>query len=423
MVARLWAQVSDQTEENPWLTARRAAPRLARPAMSGSSSHVSVPDVDAQRSARGRSTRRVAVVSGLVNLFLSIAQVIVGTIANSAALVADGIHSASDLLSDVLVWFAARHAAQAPDEDHPYGHGRFETAATLGLGILLAIVAFGIMWNGVERLFDADRPIPGQLALLVAAVGIVAKESLYWYTIAVAKRLKSDMLRANAWHHRSDALSSIVVLIGVGGALLGFTYMDAVAAIIVGFMVAKIGWDLGFAAMTELVDTAIDEEQVTEAKRVIMAIDGVRSVHMLRTRRHGAEASADVHVQVPPRISVSEGHMISQAVEDRLIDKVESITDVTVHIDPEDDEDTPTCRGLPLRAAATKLLEGAWDAQNLMPTQYELRLHYLAGRIDVELIMPLASFVDSDTTQALQDEMRQAVADQSWFGDLRLLYG
>ena len=141
-----------------------------------------------------------------------------------------------------------------------------------------------------------------------------------------------------------------------------------------------------------------------------MAIDGVRSVHMLRTRRHGAEASADVHVQVPPRISVSEGHMISQAVEDRLIDKVESITDVTVHIDPEDDEDTPTCRGLPLRAAATKLLEGAWDAQNLMPTQYELRLHYLAGRIDVELIMPLASFVDSDATQALQDEMRQAVA-------------
>ena len=222
MVARLWAQVSDLTEENPWLTARRAAARLARPAMSGSSSHVSVPDVDAQRSARGRSTRRVAVVSGLVNLFLSIAQVIVGTIANSAALVADGIHSASDLLSDVLVWFAARHAAQAPDEDHPYGHGRFETAATLGLGILLAIVAFGIMWNGVERLFDADRPIPGQLALLVAAVGIVAKESLYWYTIAVAKRLKSDMLRANAWHHRSDALSSIVVLIGVGGALIGF---------------------------------------------------------------------------------------------------------------------------------------------------------------------------------------------------------
>ena len=143
--------------------------------MSSSSSHASVHNVDAQRSERGRSTRRVAVVSGLVNLFLSIAQVIVGVFANSAALVADGVHSASDLLSDVLVWFAARHAAQAPDKDHPYGHGRFETAATLGLGILLVIVALGIMWNGVERLFDVDRPIPGQLALLVAAIGIAAK--------------------------------------------------------------------------------------------------------------------------------------------------------------------------------------------------------------------------------------------------------
>lgn len=385
--------------------------------------HAPVLDVHRQRTERGRSTRRVAVVSGVVNLLLSIAQVLIGLIANSAALVADGIHSASDLLSDVLVWFAARHAAQAPDKDHPYGHGRFETAATLGLGILLTVVALGIVWTGVERLFDADRPIPGQIALLVAAIGIAAKESLYWYTMAVAKRLKSDLLRANAWHHRSDALSSIVVLIGVGGALLGYTYMDAAAAIVVGVMVAKIGWDLGFAAMTELVDTALDEEQVNEAKRVIMAIDGVRSVHMLRTRRHGAEASADVHVQVPPRISVSEGHMISLAVEDRLIEKLEAITDVTVHIDPEDDEGTPTCQGLPLRADATRALENAWLARNLMPTQYEVRLHYLAGRIDVELILPLASFAGQDAIEALQRDMREAVDDLAWFGNLRVLFG
>jgi len=276
-------------------------------------------DAQEQRTERGRETRKVAAVSGVVNLLLSLAQILVGLLAHSAALVADGIHSASDLLSDILVWFAARHAAQAPDADHPYGHGRFETAATLGLGILLTLVALGIVLNGFERLFDADRPVPGGLALLVAAVGIAAKESLYWYTILVARRLRSEMLRANAWHHRSDAISSVVVLVGVGGAVMGYSYMDAVAAILVGLMVAKIGWNLAWGAMSELVDTALDEAQVAEAKAVIMAVDGVGSVHLLRTRTHGAEASADVHVQVSPHLSVSEGHMISQAVEDRLI--------------------------------------------------------------------------------------------------------
>jgi hypothetical protein len=214
-----------------------------------------------------------------------------------------------------------------------------------------------------------------------------------------------------------------VVLVGVGGALLGFAYMDAIAAIIVGLMVIKIGWDLGFAAVTELVDTALEEEQVHEAERVIMGIDGVRSVHMLRTRRHGAEASADVHVQVPPRISVSEGHMISQAVEDRLIDRVDAISDVTVHIDPEDDENAPTCRGLPLRADATLALEQAWQVEHALPTQYELRLHYLSGRIDVEVVLPLASYADPSASSLLLTRMQGATSELSWMGDLRVLYG
>ncbi len=390
--------------------------------MSGIHHHGTL-DVHEQRTERGRESRKVALVSGVVNLFLSLAQVVIGLLANSAALVADGVHSASDLLSDILVWFAARHAALAPDEDHPYGHGRFETAATLGLGILLVLVALGIVWNGIERLFDVGRPVPGQLALLVAFVGIIAKESLYWYTMAVARRLNSDMLRANAWHHRSDAISSVVVLIGVGGAVMGFTSMDAIAAIVVGLMVAKIGWDLGWGAMSELVDTALDEDQVGEAKRVIMAIDGVRSVHMLRTRRHGAEASADVHVQVAPRLSVSEGHMISQAVEDRLIEKVESITDVTVHIDPEDDEDAPTCRDLPLRSDAQDALESCWNAVHAMPAQREVRMHYLGGKIEVELILPMASYVDESTMLELHEALETAARSLPWFEKLRILYG
>lgn len=380
-------------------------------------------DAHEQRTERGRETRKVAVVSGVVNLLLSLAQILVGLLAHSAALVADGIHSASDLLSDILVWFAARHAAQAPDEDHPYGHGRFETAATLGLGILLTLVALGIVVNGIERLFDADRPVPGGVALLVAAIGIVAKESLYWYTILVARRLRSEMLRANAWHHRSDAISSVVVLIGVGGAVMGYSYMDAIAAILVGLMVAKIGWGLARGAMSELVDTALDETQVAEAKAVIMAVDGVGSVHMLRTRTHGAEASADVHVQVSPHLSVSEGHMISQAVEDRLIQGVEAITDVTVHIDPEDDEDVPTCRGLPMRGEAVAALRDAWQGVDAVGGDSEIRLHYLSGRIEVELILPLSRLADAEARASLESALTEAANALPWFGRLRLLYG
>jgi cation diffusion facilitator family transporter len=390
--------------------------------MTGSDVHHHRVAAHEQRTERGRETRTVALVSGLVNLLLSIAQIVIGLIANSAALVADGIHSASDLLSDGLVWFAARHASMAPDKDHPYGHGRYETAATLGLGILLVLVALGIVWGGAERVLDSERPIPGMLALVVAAAGIAAKEGLYWYTIAVAKRLNSAMLRANAWHHRSDAMSSVVVLIGVGGAVLGFGYMDSLAAIVVGIMVGKIGWDLGWSALTELVDTALDDNEVGEAKRVVMAIDGVRSVHMLRTRRHGAEASADVHVQVAPRLSVSEGHMISQAVEDRMIEQVDSITDVTVHIDPEDDEDAPTCAGLPLRAEALEALDDAWTEAGAPLAPHETRLHYLSGKIDVELILPLSHFVDRRATDQLRAHLEAVARDLPWFGGLRLLY-
>lgn len=380
-------------------------------------------DVHSQRTERGRETRKVALVSGLTNLLLALAQILVGIIAGSAALVADGVHSASDLLSDVLVWFAARHAAMAPDADHPYGHGRFETAATLGLGILLTLVALGIVWNGFERLFDPARPTPGVEALVVAAVGIAAKESLYWYTILVAKRLRSDMLRANAWHHRSDAISSVVVFVGIGGAVIGFGYMDALAAIVVGLMVVKIGWGLGQGALSELVDTALDEAQVAEAKAVIMGVDGVRSVHMLRTRRHGAEASADVHVQVAPRLSVSEGHMISQTVEDRLINQVEAITDVTVHIDPEDDEDAPTCRGLPMRGEALAALESGWLTVSALPREHEIRLHYLSGKIEVELLLPLAAANGAGPDRRLESELENAATRLPWFGGLRVFYG
>ncbi len=373
-------------------------------------------DVLADRSS---ASQRVTIVGAVVNLLLSAVKLIVGTIAGSAALVADGIHSLSDLASDALVLFAAKHAGEAPDEEHPYGHGRFETAATLGLGILLGIVALGIVWDAVERAAGSAHIIPGQLAIYAALFSILANEGLYWYTIVVARRVNSDMLRANAWHHRSDAISSIVVLIGIVGAMIGWPYLDSLAAVIVGVMVAKIGWDLGWEAVRELVDAALDPEEVQKAHETIVAIDGVRSVHMLRTRRQGHQAAADVHVQVDPRLSVSEGHMISQAVEDELKAAVEAINDVTVHIDPEDDEEAPTCRGLPLRKEAIRELEAVWPS---LPQGHRFILHYLGGHIDVELVLPVAEYVDEETTSALQQQLQQAMHALPSFGRVSILY-
>lgn len=373
---------------------------------------------------RSKDTRRAALVGGVVNLVLAVVKISVGYVARSQSLIVDGIHSLSDLLSDALVWFAASHAAHGPDEQHPYGHGRFETAATLGLGAMLVLVAGGIIWDSMERLFQPElfwQPEP--MALYAAMFSIVANEGLYWYTVLIGRRIKSDLLIANAWHHRSDAISSIVVLIGVGGTLLGISYLDLIAAAIVGFMVAKIGWDLGWGAMQELMDVALDEEVVAEIRQIINDIHGVRSVHMLRTRRQGHEAMADVHVQVAPWVSVSEGHIISMAVEDRIKAGVEEISDVTVHIDPEDDEQAPTCKGLPLRDEVLEELHSAWETLGCLEKEQRILLHYLSGKIDVDVFFPIECYRDDETSLALNAKMTDALKSRNYFGRVKLYFG
>jgi len=376
------------------------------------------------REQRRLASSRVAVVGALVNLVLSALKVIAGVIGNSQALIIDGIHSLSDLLTDILVLVASRHASHGPDESHPYGHGRFETAATLALGAFLVLVAGGIMWDSVERLLHtADAQTPTAIALYAALFSILANEGLYWYTLFVARRIDSKLLRANAWHHRSDAVSSIVVLIGVAGAMLGHGWLDLAAALIVGAMVAKIGWDLGWGAMRELVDESLEEEKVGEIQGIIRDIPGVSSLHMLRTRRQGHEAMADVHVQVSPWISVSEGHMIAIAVEERIKAGIEEITDVTVHIDPEDDETMPTCKGLPLRHEVESQLREAWQELGCLGREERILLHYLGGRINLDVFFPLACYQSPEAAIELQKSLQQALGDYPDFGEVRLYFG
>ncbi len=374
---------------------------------------------------RAAAASRTAVIGGLWDLILSAMKITAGVVWHSQALVADGIHSVSDLLSDGLVWFAGRHAGQAPDQRHPYGHGRFETVATLALGALLAAVAVGIAWDAGTRLFSPAKLLhPAPLAVVPVIVSILVKESLYWWTLGYARRVRSEMLRANAWHHRSDAVSSIVVLVGLVGTLAGLPYLDALAAVVVAVMVAKIAWDLGWGAIQELVDTGLEDSRLEDIRETIRSVGGVRNIHMLRTRRYGGAAAVDVHVLVDPRVSVSEGHMISLLVEQRLKEEIDEVEDVTVHIDPEDDEKAPLCLGLPLRAAALARLERIWQLEPLGRRAYRTVLHYLNGHIDVELYLPLAACgTDAGEAKVIGERLRSAVRLDPAFNEVSVYFG
>ncbi len=334
---------------------------------------------------------RVTYVGALVNIFLTIIKIGVGVLGQSASLIADGIHSLSDLISDLFVIIAIKLGSREADHDHPYGHRRFETMATVLLGIGLVVVAAGIAWDAVERLLDPTKLLsPTQDTLGIAVVSILANEWLYHYTKRVAKATRSKLLLANAWHHRSDAFSSVIVLVGIAAVLMGYPMADAAAAVLVAIMIAKMGVGLIQESINELVDSSLPEEMVKGIRRIIKQAPGVQSIHLIRTRRMGDDACVDTHIVVDSRISVSEGHMIGDEVRDRLKAGFDDITDVLVHIDPEDDEfkeryEKPISRDQVQRYLDEYLAEK-------IHTVDEFRIHYLDGLLEVEVVLPHAMF-------------------------------
>jgi len=334
---------------------------------------------------------RVTYVGALVNIFLTIIKIGVGILGQSASLIADGIHSLSDLISDLFVIVAIKLGSREADHDHPYGHRRFETMATVLLGIGLVAVATGIAWDAVERLVDPTKLLsPTQETLGIAAVSILANEWLFHYTKRVGEMTRSKLLLANAWHHRSDAFSSVVVLVGIGAVLLGYPMADAVAAVLVAILIAKMGLGLVWESINELVDSALPEEMVRDIRKVIKQTPGVQSIHLIRTRRMGEDACVDTHIVVDARISVSEGHMIGDAVRDRLKTEFDDITDVLVHIDPEDDEFKEIYQKQVSREKVQSYLD-QYLAEKIH-TVDDFRIHYLDGLIEVEVVLPHAMF-------------------------------
>ncbi len=341
------------------------------------------------KQVRYEATRKATLIGVVVNIFLSLVQLIGGVFANSQALIADGVHTLSDLASDFVVLFAAKVANQDADESHPYGHGRFETLATVILGLALTGVAIGIVLNAASRLLNPENLTqPTSIALVFAALAIVAKEGLYHYTMRVANRFNSKMLEANAWHHRSDAVSSLVVAIGVGGSvILEIPWLDAVAAILVAIMIFYMGARLILDSTMELVDTAWDADKTDEMKQFISEIEGVDHMHMLRTRKMGNDVLADVHLQVNSYLSVSEGHYIAESTMAKLRKKFPELSDITVHIDPEDDETASLSKTLPSRQELMTKLYPIMQKHSLDESIHSINLHYINGKIDAELVL------------------------------------
>jgi len=324
-------------------------------------------------------------VSIVINVLLTSLQMIGGFFAHSQALMADGLHSLSDLLSDVLVLYANRHGNQHADAEHPYGHARIETAATLILGTFLAVLGVVLLVAAAMRLQhpDAVRAVH-PLALGIAVLALVAKEGLFRYMLAVAKRVRSQMLVANAWHARSDAASSLVVIVGVAGNLLGYTFFDLLAAAVVGVMIAHMGGKLALEAMAELIDTGLEAEEVEAIRQTLLNVHGVRGLHELRTRKMADNALVDAHIMVDPKISVSEGHFIAESARHAVL-KNHHVMDVMVHIDPEDDMQARPNAHLPSRPGLMKHLTECLDVPGLADNR--VVFHYLDGKVDAEIYL------------------------------------
>ena len=333
---------------------------------------------DEKRQVANRSTW----VSAVVNILLSLGQLIAGFLTHSQGLIADGLHSLSDLVSDGVVLLANRHSHVGPDEDHHYGHARYENAASLVIGLLLLGVGAAMAFNGVMSIQSIDtRPPIHEAALWTAGITLLAKEALFRYMLSQAKRVGSSLLIANAWHARSDAASSLVVAIGIGGSLLGYPVTDPIAGLVVGLIICKMGLEFSWTALSQLMDRALPSESVDQIRTALQHVPGVVNVHDLRTRHMGDMAIVDAHLDVAPWISVSEGHWVAAHARQALI-ALPMVMDAQIHIDPATG-DASIGAPLPVRADIESWLSQLTDK----PMVESINLHYLDGKLLLEVIV------------------------------------
>lgn len=271
------------------------------------------------------------------NLILAISKGFIGLISNSSALIADAGHSFSDLLSDGITLWAVKMSNIPKDENHPYGHGKFETLGTFFVSIMLIFTGVGVAWHVFKNLNQLE--IPGIISLWMAGIAIFVKEILFHITRTISKKTGSKILLANAWHHRSDSISSIAALIGIGGSQLGIPLMDPLAGVLVAGIIVKTGINIGYESIKELTDETVEEEIIGELSQILDNIEGVDHYHEMRARKMGPHLLVDLHIQVNSMMSISSAHQVAERVRLTILNKLPSVNEVLVHVDAEDDFD------------------------------------------------------------------------------------
>ncbi|MGY5452381.1 cation diffusion facilitator family transporter [Agarivorans sp. MS3-6] len=282
-----------------------------------------------------KTVRKATWIGSIANVLLAILKITVGKITGSQALVADGVHSFSDLVTDAAILLGSRYWAAPADKEHPYGHGRFETLTNVFIGAILVIVGLGIAWDSINS-FSEETSNPGALALWAAIISIVVKEALYRWTLVQAKKVNSRALHANAWHHRSDALSSLPVAVAVLANYFfpHLHYLDQVAALLVTAMILKAAWEIIWPALQEITEKEADEQLDHKIQSRAALIPDIKEVHAIRNRRVGSAILVDFHLLVDPLMSVEQAHTITEEFKDHLMQELDEVVDVIIHIEP-----------------------------------------------------------------------------------------
>lgn len=291
---------------------------------------------------RTQKIRRITIVGAILNIFLTMFKIIAGILGRSAAMVADGIHSLSDLLSDIVVLVFTHMSSKGKDKDHSFGHGKFETLATLIVSVILITVGARLMSDGVKSIIGVINgntiPVPGRIALWAAIASIISKEILYHATIRIAKRANSPVVLANAWHHRSDALSSIGALVGIAGAMIlgdKWTILDPIASCCISIAIIVVAVKMALPSLAELLETSLPDEIEKDIISIAESVPGVENIHELKTRRNGISYIIDAHIVVNPQMSITEAHNIATDVENALREKYGHETQINIHIEPD----------------------------------------------------------------------------------------
>jgi len=362
------------------------------------------------REDRFKTISRVNWICTSVDAVLSVFKLAIGIFARSPGLIADGLHSLSDLATDVLALILGNLAQHGPDEDHPYGHARYETMGTAVLGTALMMVALGIGMENAQAMFKGETSTPHWLALIAVGLSVNSKEALFHYTMKYARITRSNLLEANAWHSRSDSLSSVVVFVGIICSIAGYPIVEYLAALAVAALIGKMGFSLAWNAMQDLIDRGVSLEQQTAYKQTLQTVDDIIDVHLLRSRLMGTDVLIDAHVQVAPTLSVSEAHQINDFATALLEKNHPEITDVTLHIDFEPDHKVKKTLLDPKRGELEKLL------LDLKIEGYQqIYLHYAENQVNVELI-----FSTRGASEKILDSCEELSRSVNWIKTIKV---